>query len=140
MAINAQELQGQWNQVKGKVKEKWGQLSEDDLNIHGGNLDQLIGKIQQKTGEGREAIEKFFGTLTQQGGSAISQGAEKARDFAQHAGERFKDGYGQASEYARQQYEQAEDLVRSKPGQSVAAAFGIGLVVGLLVGVAIRGR
>ena len=140
MAINAQELQGQWNQIKGKVKEKWGQLTEDDLNIAGGNFDQVIGKIQQRTGEGRDSIEKFMSTLTQQGSSAVAQVAEKAREFVAGGGERFKEQYGQASDYARQQLEQAEDLVRSRPGQSVAAAFGLGLVVGLVVGVAIRSR
>lgn len=140
MAINAQELQGQWNQIRGKVKEKWGQLTDDDLNVGSGNFDQVIGKIQQRTGEGREAIEKFFGTLTSGGSSAVSQAAEKARDFAANAGERFRDGYGQASDFARERYEQAEDVVRHRPAQSVAAAFGIGLVVGLVVGIAVRSR
>ncbi len=140
MAINAQELQGQWNQLKGKVREKWGQLSDDDLNVAGGNFDQVIGKIQQRTGEGREAIEKFLGTLTQQGGSAVSQVAEKAREFVSGGGERFKENYGQATEFARERLEHAEDLVRQKPGQSVAAAFGLGLVVGLVVGVTLRSR
>lgn len=140
MAINAQELQGQWNQLRGKVKEKWGQLTDDDLNVAGGNFDQVIGKIQQRTGEGRESIEKFMSTLTQQGGSAVSQVAEKAREFAATGGEKFKEGYGQASDYARMQLEQAEDLVRQRPGQSVAAAFGVGLVVGLVVGVALRSK
>lgn len=140
MAINAQELQGQWNQLRGKVKERWGQLTDDDLNVQGGNFDQIIGKIQQRTGEGREAIEKFLGTLTQQGGSVVGQVTERAREFVAGGGERFRDTYGQASEFARQHYEQAEDLVRQRPGQSVAAAFGLGLVVGLVVGIAARSR
>jgi len=80
MAINAQELQGQWNQLKGQVKEKWGQLTDDDLNVSGGNFDQVIGKIQQRTGEGREAIEKFLGNLTSGGASTISQAADKVRE------------------------------------------------------------
>ena len=40
MAINAQQLQGQWNQLKGQVREKWGQLTDDDLQLTGGNVDQ----------------------------------------------------------------------------------------------------
>jgi len=140
MAINAQELQGQWNQVKGKVKEKWGQLTDDDVNIGGGNLDQVIGKIQSRTGEARESIEKFFNTLTSGSASAVSHAAEKARDFAAGAGDRLKDGYGHVSDFAREHYEQAEDLVRHKPAQSIAAAFGLGLVVGLVVGIAVRSR
>lgn len=138
MAINAQQLQGQWNQLKGQVKEKWGQLSDDDLQIQGGNVDQLVGKIQQKTGEGREAIEKFLGELTSKGGSAVAQAAEAARGFAATAGERLRDQYGNLPEEARQRLDAAQDLVRQNPGQSVAAAFGVGIVVGLVVGLAMK--
>jgi uncharacterized protein YjbJ (UPF0337 family) len=145
--INAQELQGQWNQVRGQVKQKWGQLTDDDLNIQGGNVDQLVGRIQQKTGEGREAIEKFLNTITASGASALSHAAETARGYAQHvgdvasqAGNRLREGYGQVGEYARERYEMAEDTVRHHPGQSVTAAFGIGLLVGVVVGLALRAR
>lgn len=140
MAINAQELQGQWNLLKGKLKEKWGQLTEDDLHFAGGNFDHVIGKIQQKTGEGREAIERFFNTLTQGGASTVGHMTEKAHNLAGHAGDRLREGYSQASDYARDRYGMAEDVVRHNPGQSVAAAFGIGLVVGLVVGIAVRSR
>jgi uncharacterized protein YjbJ (UPF0337 family) len=140
MAINAQELQGQWNKVRGQVKEKWGQLTDDDLQIHGGNIDQLVGKIQQKTGEGREAIEKFLGDLTSHGASAISQAAGAVSNFASTAGDRFRDQYGNISEQARERFDSAQDVVRHNPTQSVAAAFGVGLVAGLIVGLALRSR
>lgn len=140
MAINAQELQGQWNQVKGKVKEKWGQLTDDDLNFSSGSLDKLVGKIQQRTGEGREAIEGFLHTLTSQGASAMSNAAQKVSDFASGATDRLKDGYEHANDFARQRFEMAEDLVRHRPAQSVAAAFGLGLALGLVVGIAVRSR
>jgi uncharacterized protein YjbJ (UPF0337 family) len=140
MAINAQELQGQWNKLKGQVKEKWGQLTDDDLQISGGNVDQLVGRIQQKTGVARDAIEKFLNDLTQHGGSAVAQAAQAVGDFSHKAGDRLRESYGQVSEEVRDRYEQAEDLVRHNPTQSVAAAFGIGLVAGLIVGLALRSR
>jgi len=140
MAINAQELQGQWNQLRGRVKEKWGQLSDDDLQMQGGNVDQLIGRIQQKTGEGREAIERFLTDLTSRGSSAISQAAESVRDYAQQAGGRLKEHYGDIADAARDRYDYAQDVVRHNPTQSVAAAFGLGLVAGLIVGLALRSR
>jgi uncharacterized protein YjbJ (UPF0337 family) len=151
MAINAQELQGQWNSLRGQVKQKWGQLTDDDLQIHGGNIDQLVGKIQQKTGEAREAIEKFLGDLTSRGSSGVATAAEAVGSFAHQATDRLRDQYGnvagqlrdqygQFADRARDRYDQAQDVVRHNPGQSVAAAFGVGLVVGVVVGLALRSR
>lgn len=136
MAINAQQLQGQWNQIKGKLKERWGDLSDDDLQMAQGNIDQLIGRIQQKTGEGRESIEKFIDSLASDGSSAL----ETAQSYAHQATEQMRDSYDAMSAEARYRYEMAEDMVRQRPGQSVATAFGVGLVVGVLVGLALRSR
>jgi uncharacterized protein YjbJ (UPF0337 family) len=147
MAINAQELQGQWNQLRGRVKERWGQLTDDDLQIHSGNVDQLVGKIQQRTGEGREAIERFLNDLTSRGSSAVATATEAVRDYASQAGQyasqagdRLREQYSQWSDAARDRYDMASDVVRHNPGQSVAAAFGVGLVAGLIVGLALRSR
>jgi uncharacterized protein YjbJ (UPF0337 family) len=147
MAINAQELQGQWNQVRGRVKQRWGQLTDDDLAFQSGNVDQLVGKIQQRTGEGREAIERFLNDLTSQGSSAVATAAEAVRDYASQAGQyaaqagdRLRDQYGQWADAARDRYGMATDVVRHNPGPSVAAAFGVGLVAGLVIGLALRSR
>src|SRR3954453_6207991 len=102
MAINAQELQGQWNKLRGQVKQRWGQLTDDDLQIQGGNVDQLVGKIQQRTGEGREAIEKYLTELTSRGSSVVSQAAETVGNYAQQAGDRLREHYGQFSDQARE--------------------------------------
>jgi uncharacterized protein YjbJ (UPF0337 family) len=140
MAINAQELQGQWNNLQGKVKEKWGQLTEDDLQIQNGNIDQLVGKIQQKTGEGREAVEKFLTDLTSGGNSPLAGAAQTVSNLAQQAGERFRDRYGNVSEQAREHLESAQDIVRHNPSQALATAFGVGIVAGLIVGLSFRSR
>jgi len=140
MAINAQELQGQWTKLRGQVKEKWGQLTDDDLQIQGGNVDQLIGRIQQKTGECREAIERFLTELTSRGSSTITQAAEAVGQYAQQAGGRIREHYGDIADAAREKYDTAQDIVRHNPSQSVAAAFGVGLVAGLIVGLALRSR
>jgi uncharacterized protein YjbJ (UPF0337 family) len=140
MAINAQALQGQWNQVKGQVREHWGQLTDDDLQIQGGNIDQLVGRIQQRTGETREAVERYLTDLTARGSSAVAQATEAVSQYAQQAGDRLRGSYSELSDQARERYDRAQDVVRHNPGQSVAAAFGIGLVAGLIVGLALRSR
>lgn len=140
MAINAQQLQGQWNNLRGQVKEKWGQLTDDDLQLSEGNVDQLVGKIQQRTGEGREAIEHYLTDLVSRGSSTISNLTENAGQFAQQATERLRDSYGQVADQARQRLGDATNMVRSNPSESVAVAFGIGIAAGLLLGLAMKSR
>ncbi|MGY6557682.1 MAG: CsbD family protein [Nitritalea sp.] len=54
------KLKGNWNELKGKLKEKYGELTEDDLAYAEGQEDQLLGKLQQKTGEAKEKLEAFL--------------------------------------------------------------------------------
>lgn len=51
-------VEGNWKQFKGKVKEKWGQLTDDDLDAVGGRREQLEGKIQQRYGLAKDQIRK----------------------------------------------------------------------------------
>jgi len=51
-------VEGNWKQVKGKVKEKWGQLTEDDLNVINGRRDQLEGKIQERYGLAKDQVRQ----------------------------------------------------------------------------------
>ena len=48
--MNHDRIQGRWKQIKGKVKEQWGKLTDDDLDIIAGGRDQLLGRIQQRHG------------------------------------------------------------------------------------------
>ena len=56
--MNWDQAQGNWKQVKGKVKEKWGQLTDDELTAIEGRRDQLAGKLQEKYGYGKEQAER----------------------------------------------------------------------------------
>jgi uncharacterized protein YjbJ (UPF0337 family) len=138
--VNTQQIQGSWNRIRGQVKEKWGNLSDDDLQVQGGNIDQLVGRIQQKTGESREAIEEFLEKLTSRGASAITQAAETAGQYAQMAGSHVREHYQHLAEQVGEGYEQVERVVRHNPVQTVAASFGVGMVFGVLVGLALRSR
>lgn len=48
--------EGQWKQMKGRIKEQWGALTDDDLQEAEGHEEYLVGRIQEKTGEGKDAI------------------------------------------------------------------------------------
>jgi uncharacterized protein YjbJ (UPF0337 family) len=52
------EIKGDWNITKGKLKQKWANLTDDDLRYVEGQEDELLGRIQKRTGQTREAVEK----------------------------------------------------------------------------------
>jgi uncharacterized protein YjbJ (UPF0337 family) len=56
--MNKDRLEGNWLQFKGKVKEQWGKLTDDDLDVIAGKRDQLLGKIQERHGLSQEEAEK----------------------------------------------------------------------------------
>jgi len=56
--MNKLEIKGDWNITKGKLKQKWAKLTDDDLQFIEGKNDELFGRIQKRTGETREAVEK----------------------------------------------------------------------------------
>ena len=52
------QLKGSWNEVKGKLKQKYGQLTDDDLKFAEGKDDVLLGRLQQKLGKTKEELRK----------------------------------------------------------------------------------
>lgn len=56
--MNWDQIAGNWKQVKGVVREKWGKLTDDDVDVIAGKRDILLGKIQEKHGIAREEAEK----------------------------------------------------------------------------------
>ena len=138
--MNQETLQGNWNEIKGKVRSKWGSLTEDDLKVFNGNVDQLIGTIQRKTGEGRESIEKFFDSLSADGASAISRASEAVRTYAQQAAETMQQSSKQATESVMESYHEVEDMVRQRPAESLAVCFGVGVITGVVISMLFRGR
>ncbi|HEY6421450.1 MAG TPA: CsbD family protein [Candidatus Binataceae bacterium] len=60
--MNRDIVKGKMKQLQGEIKKKWGQLTDDDLTQAEGSMDKLVGKIQERTGEQRDAIEKWLKT------------------------------------------------------------------------------
>ena len=56
--MNHDRIQGNWKQVKGKIKEQWGKLTDDDLDVIAGKRDQLLGRIQKRHGIAKDEAEK----------------------------------------------------------------------------------
>lgn len=58
MSINADVLQGKWKQLKGQVQQKWGELTDNDLNKIEGRYEELVGLVQEKYGRTRAEAEQ----------------------------------------------------------------------------------
>lgn len=147
--LNAQEVRGQWDQLRGKIKQKWGQLTDDDLQIVGGNVDELVGRIHEKTGIAREQVERFIGDLASGTSSTVERARDAAMGFAGEAADRLREGYQQASDRMRGGYEQVSgqmrdgyervgERVRENPGQAMLAVFGMGVITGVVLGLMLR--
>lgn len=138
--VNQQTLQGNWNEIKGKLRSHWGALTNDDLKEFRGDVDQLVGIIERKTGEARASIEQYLGGLTGDASSTVERMAEGAREYVNYAAERLQEGSAETTEAFRRGYAEAERAIRRRPAQSVALCFGAGIVTGIVVGLLLQRR
>jgi len=65
--MNRNEIEGNWKQVKGHVQEKWGELTDDDMDEIQGRREVLVGKVQERYGkaesEASKEVDDFFDSL-----------------------------------------------------------------------------
>ncbi len=135
-----EQLAGNWKQLKGLIREQWGQLTDDELQEVQGDFDQLVGLIQQKTGETKARVEKIVEELSEQCTSVYGQAKVKAREYLDQANESVSEVADQMRERVREGYAEAEQLVQRRPAESLAVAFGTGLIAGVIVGLVLRSR
>jgi len=57
------EIKGNWNEIKGRLKQKYAQLTDDDLAFEEGKEDEILGRIQKRTGEAKEDLRDFISRL-----------------------------------------------------------------------------
>ena len=138
--VNQQILEGNWNEIKGRIRSRWGQLTDDDLPQFHGEVDKLVGTIQRKTGEGRDAIENYLNELSGSAGSTLGRAAEGVRQYTNRAAENMQNTARQAADQVRSGYVEAERLVHERPAESLAVCFGLGLVTGVVLGMVISSK
>lgn len=61
--MNTTDLKGKWNEIKGKLKQKFSELTDDDLLYEEGKEDELYGRIQQKIGKTKDEIKKMIADI-----------------------------------------------------------------------------
>ncbi len=82
--MNSDIAQGNWTEIKGKIKTKWAKFTDNDVEAFKGNLDQIVGKVQQTYGFAKEKAEKEFQDFKNSLSTATSSGT--------------KDGFKEASQ------------------------------------------
>lgn len=63
MSTMQDKMKGNWNIMKGNLKQKWADLTDDDLLYEDGKEDEVIGRIQKKTGETKDNINNFIDNM-----------------------------------------------------------------------------
>ncbi len=129
-----EDAQGAWNQLAGAVKTKYSQITGDDLAGVNGNIQQLAGVIQKKTGKAREEIEDFLKSVSESTATTVGKISEAATDFAAKASETVRESYDYAKEASRDGLKAATETIQHRPAESLLLAMGIGLVAGLVIG------
>ena len=136
MAIE-QKLKGDWNQVAGKLKEKYGQFTEEEWTRVKGDTQQLVGMIQEKTGQAREQIEAFVHDLYERTNTEVSSAYEATSECVQSTGKAIHKGYEQVVDSAQAGYDYSTNVISKRPTESIVAALAVGLVTGVAIGISI---
>jgi uncharacterized protein YjbJ (UPF0337 family) len=131
---------GNWDKVVGKLKERWGQLGEDELMEFEGDVQQLVGFIELRTTDARDDIVDYVNRAMGESEGTMQHAQRVAQDYAHRTGEAMSHAYENAQAGLYQGYEQAAETLRRRPIGSVAVAFGSGLVAGVLVALALRSK
>ena len=138
--ISQETIKGNWHEVKGKIRSRWGQLTDDQLEQTHGNIEQLIGTIQQKTGATHEQIEAYFDEIGGGAASMLESASESIHEYADAAAEQFRAQSEMVGGAVREGYEQTEAFIKKKPMETLATCFGVGVVTGVVVGLLLRSR
>ena len=85
--MNWNQIQGDWKEFSGKVQERWGKLTDDEMTAIAGRRDQLIGYLQQRYGYAKECAEKEIDDFTQ---TMISYAAKLEKRQRLHVTHRIK--------------------------------------------------
>jgi uncharacterized protein YjbJ (UPF0337 family) len=135
-------VEGDWKRMKGKVKEQWGLLTDDDLTAIGGRKDQLEGKIQERYGYGKDQVRKEIDSWFSSAALVANDNAEELADqieairadiqsLTSTVSRVANKQLGQAQDKAVEAMSNAEDAIRENPVSAVAIAAGLGFLFGV---------
>ncbi len=138
--VTKEQMMGSWKQIVGGLKEKFGDFTNDELKRVEGNVEQLVGLVQQKTGESKEAIMAFIDQCCGSAEQSVHRIASQASKYAEYAGEAIRDNYDRVASEAQKGYDCTMKAVSRRPLESVAIAVGAGVLAGMAIGISMAAR
>jgi uncharacterized protein YjbJ (UPF0337 family) len=128
-------IDGNWKQMKGTVKEKWGKLTDDDLTLINGRRDQLEGKIQERYGfakdQARKEIEDWYRSIESDLAEQIEAIRADIQTLTSTIARIANKQIGRAQDRAIEAANDADGAIRRNPLSAVAIALGLGFVYGV---------
>ena len=129
-------VEGNWKQIKGRAKERWGKLTDDDLTAIAGRRDQLEGMIQERYGYAKEKARKEIEDWTRSIETSLEEQIAALRSGIQGLSstvERIaEEQFPRARSAAEEALNDAEEAFKRNPLFVVAIALGLGFLIGML--------
>jgi uncharacterized protein YjbJ (UPF0337 family) len=129
-------VEGDWKQMKGSVKERWGKLTDDDLTVIRGRRDQLEGKLQERYGyakdRARREIEDWYRSIEFNLADAIETLRTEIQSLTSTVGRIANKQIGRAQVRATEAAHDAEEAITQHPFTAIAIAVGLGFLLGVL--------
>jgi uncharacterized protein YjbJ (UPF0337 family) len=128
-------LEGDWKQLRGKAKERWGKLTDDDLTTISGRRDQLEGKIQERYGyarsQARREIEDWYRSTESHLADEIDNIRTELKSLASSVGRIANKQIGRAQVRATETTHDVEAAITRNPLAAIAIAVGLGFLFGV---------
>ena len=129
-------LEGDWKQLRGKVKARWGKLTDDDLAVIQGRRDELEGKIQERYGyaksQARREIEDWYRSTGSHLADEIDTIRTEIQNLSSTVGRIANKQIGRAQVRATEAAHDAEAAIARNPLTAIAIAVGLGFLLGVI--------
>ena len=131
--VNREELKGRWDIVKNRLLNHWRELSDTELAHFNGTPNQLISAIQRKTGASWKEVESFLANVMRESRATSQRASDLAEQSSDEVSRFARDGYQQLTEATEQYSRKVARTVQRRPIESLAIAFGVGIISGAVV-------
>jgi uncharacterized protein YjbJ (UPF0337 family) len=129
-------VEGNWKQIKGSAKQRWGKLTDDDLTVIDGRRDQLEGMIQERygyaKGKARREIEDWYRSMESNVAEEIESLRSGIQSLASTVERIAKEQLPNVRARTTEALNEAEEAVKRNPLTALAIALGLGFLIGAL--------